>query len=1608
MTKTIGFYPPIRDQKDQADLLARATWYLWPWRARIGAIKMWSLPLPAALDAQAGGFDPSIERQYPDISALIAAEAPPETDSDARQALIRDPCDLLFVWRSPRTHAERSDLSALRQATEARGGLVYVVDPAHAQYEGSFYLWGCHNAMGDEAAYIEENRRKFAALKQKPRRDRVYVFGTGPSLDLAPQLDFSDGDAIVCNSIVGNEALLDRVKPFALVAGDPIFHAGCSQYAAEFREKLRHVLETRDIVFVTVMRDYVQQLAQLPAHLHDKVIALPFAPDRKKFRFDFEHDFQLSPEGNVLMLLLLPLGAALYDHISVCGCDGRPLDENKYFWSHHSASQFSADRMKNIQLVHPAFFERSYDDHYSEHIADVARVVDAIEDAGKRVDTLTPSYVPALAMRQVWSVRALANPEAKPALLVSVNPDATDAYGHWLGYDRHLAAESARRGVAFIALGNRKLAESVLRAEPHLRRAFEHETWGAGNQPLASISPARLLEFEQSLRREVAAIRAEHPERERVYYLYTGSLPHALAMYRIARDNHDDCFVVNTFWTSTMDCEAGGYMRQWGAFLRAAQAQTNLRVLALTHQLRAIITKDTGVTLPLAPHPTPSMRAPEDRPPRARDRSAPLTVLFPGGMTEEKGFRDIPGILRAMRSAMPAARFIVRATRTNGVISRDETLLAIRGMAQTVDQVMDDAAFLDWLQTADIAVLPYRATHWRYRNSAILVDLLYLGVPVVCARGTWLADVIERHGGGITVDGDDPAAYAAAVESIAASIDAYRARARAAARSYHASNSWPQMLDTVLAPAFAPRAQSAAWDADQQAPIHYWVPGAPVAAAMPESLEQQSQQPAFAPAPVRAAARLKAFAIMQILRSRRVQALLLAAALCIGLIFAPISALAPIRTHLVALGLLALAGAGASTLFRFLADNAEAVRARIHARSESMSDLVGAFARVLAGRGIIKKLMIGAAGVFALAWLGTYALRLNGLTSQFWLEVVFWVGGAFTALSIAGMIAVQTLLHGGRRILARWQAYNAMVQEDRLRAATMQINRELRPMLEQANHSAASLREAMDAVSDSMLSAASFREALDSLAQTTVSVQTFREALNSLAQSTVSAQAFSEAFDTLSKTTITALEDTVRRQQGLEVTGRRFSRELEEFRTLVAGFGDGVTRSAADVGARFDALSAKLESVEAAVAEAERVEAQRLADIANVEKELLAHIGALDASMREADGAHAARVEALAEKHERLLAMATKKEEIAADAKTAAVTLAAALQASQHALAGKLEAVEAALAAKLEASTTKAAEDTKQALSGMEKAIAAKVDASAASAADTAKKALAGSKENKALADNVKQLGEDMRALKTGGFQSFDRYLSKQDQQDLASALSKSLKLSVTGHNLNYMAHQVRELEARARGRIAAPVSDVLVRTAALLAVDRKDPAVIEIGTLFGLGAASMWTIARPRFEKLSLTLVDPLDGYYGDDYLPSTDDIITGVPVERATLEHNLRQAGVPESEVQVVQHLSQSPEALAAVEGKRFDVLIIDGDHSYEGARRDYENYAPLLREGGFVIFDDYGVDIWQGVTDFANDAMGRDSNLERVLFHGRTLICRVAGPLLKAEPAANGAVQ
>lgn len=56
-----------------------------------------------------------------------------------------------------------------------------------------------------------------------------------------------------------------------------------------------------------------------------------------------------------------------------------------------------------------------------------------------------------------------------------------------------------------------------------------------------------------------------------------------------------------------------------------------------------------------------------------------------------------------------------------------------------------------------------------------------------------------------------------------------------------------------------------------------------------------------------------------------------------------------------------------------------------------------------------------------------------------------------------------------------------------------------------------------------------------------------------------------------------------------------------------------------------------------------------------------------------------------------------------------------------------------------------------------------------------------------------------------------------------------------------------------------------------------------------------------------------------------------------------------------------SDAVKAEVAALGLKYDLIVIDGDHSYEGVKADVDNYLPYLADGGFLLFHDSALPDW-----------------------------------------------
>ncbi|PKP81497.1 MAG: hypothetical protein CVT79_10460 [Alphaproteobacteria bacterium HGW-Alphaproteobacteria-18] len=244
-------------------------------------------------------------------------------------------------------------------------------------------------------------------------------------------------------------------------------------------------------------------------------------------------------------------------------------------------------------------------------------------------------------------------------------------------------------------------------------------------------------------------------------------------------------------------------------------------------------------------------------------------------------------------------------------------------------------------------------------------------------------------------------------------------------------------------------------------------------------------------------------------------------------------------------------------------------------------------------------------------------------------------------------------------------------------------------------------------------------------------------------------------------------------------------------------------------------------------------------------------------------------------------------------------------------------------------------------------------------------------------------------------FQHFNRKLSKQHIETLDKEWRKRLSIPMQPATLGYMANRACEIERQLEGRLATSIEDILLRSLVARAVRGKNVDVLEIGTLFGTGAAIMFDALDGHYDEIHFTLLDPLEGYYNG----AQADILTGQRVNEQVVRKNFSRVGMSEDQYTLIKHLSTEPDAMQKAATRKYDVLVIDGDHSYAGVKTDFENYAPLVRVGGYIILDDYNSPDWPDVKEYVDNELGKHDFIAPVGATWRTSVYRVVKDTVKA---------
>jgi predicted O-methyltransferase YrrM len=122
-----------------------------------------------------------------------------------------------------------------------------------------------------------------------------------------------------------------------------------------------------------------------------------------------------------------------------------------------------------------------------------------------------------------------------------------------------------------------------------------------------------------------------------------------------------------------------------------------------------------------------------------------------------------------------------------------------------------------------------------------------------------------------------------------------------------------------------------------------------------------------------------------------------------------------------------------------------------------------------------------------------------------------------------------------------------------------------------------------------------------------------------------------------------------------------------------------------------------------------------------------------------------------------------------------------------------------------------------------------------------------------------------------------------------------------------------------------------------------------DLRTLLGEGKRTYVEIGVYHGGSLSLMLQHPYE-----TAVHGIDPFV--LPRQAEFTAANVEKFNTRGRNVFVHAKYSHDPELLRQLDALAIDLLFIDGDHHAESVARDFDLYAPKVRPGGFVVFDDY----------------------------------------------------
>jgi cephalosporin hydroxylase len=126
----------------------------------------------------------------------------------------------------------------------------------------------------------------------------------------------------------------------------------------------------------------------------------------------------------------------------------------------------------------------------------------------------------------------------------------------------------------------------------------------------------------------------------------------------------------------------------------------------------------------------------------------------------------------------------------------------------------------------------------------------------------------------------------------------------------------------------------------------------------------------------------------------------------------------------------------------------------------------------------------------------------------------------------------------------------------------------------------------------------------------------------------------------------------------------------------------------------------------------------------------------------------------------------------------------------------------------------------------------------------------------------------------------------------------------------------------------------------------------MEIGCLFGFSMVNA-TRSKTKGKFVGVDLFENTGKIDINDYTPD----IKERNLCKEKTESLVERCNINNHKINFIQGNSQDDSTLKKVLSisEEYDIMFIDGDHSFQGTYGDFKKYSPYLKSGGYLLFDD-----------------------------------------------------